>query len=755
MSWCGAALRPRPSARRNSPPNRLLSSPLPGNVGPLLRVSALALLAMAATLPHTSLAERGLAIAGILCVARLRLPWAWLLLALAVGCTASLRVREELREARALDGYEGVAQIALTQELRGDQIRGFVRAEDGREGWAWFSGPELRPGMAAAADLRLRLPPNRRNFDDRGRWRAGLASGAVLRGRVQSVHGSREQPVGLARLRGRLVAALERNLKGSASLWRALLLADRGGFPDGFLDALQRLGLAHLVALSGMHVGLVVGAAVLAGRRRRPSPGILLVLALWVALAGGGASLLRAAIMVGWILVGRRLQRQSDASEAIAFAAWVELCLWPWRIAGVGWWLSYGATLSLVRSQRWLRELPRPLGLLALSSVAQAGGAPWALASFGRWPWIAALSNLTLGLTFAPFLLLGFFFLGIGSLLPWIRDASYALVQLATHCFCWLLLRAAELSPEPWGHPGIGGAHWGLALTAWGAALLPLARWPLRAALLLLCLLIPHLPLLAGRGASWWSLDVGQGDAGVYRSAEGRWLVVDLGPAFEEYSAAEFVVGPFLQRRNARGVELILSHGHLDHYGAASALLAKGMFSRVHVARADSGVAWTSRLMDAAERGGCDWSWVARGDSISLGRERIPVLWPPADAGALSTNDRSLVLRVGPQHAPLLLTGDAEAEAERELLEGGALGHAKILKLGHHGSKTSTGEAWLGRIAPADGIVSCAAVNRYGHPDPGTLERLGGLGIRAWRTDRQGAIRVRWNAAGYVVESVR
>jgi len=715
---------------------------------------------MAATLPLCSWGERFLACAGLFLLLRRRPPRSLVAVALSLGVVGSLRISNALDRALSLDGYEGEVRLWAGGERRGDAFRARVRCADGRSAELWLRGEDsgLVPGVEGLARVRLWMPADMRNPDDRRRWRAGLAGGAILRGRIvdAEIRARRVRTPGIVtQLRAQLSEWLDFHLAGSSALWRALILAEREDFPAEFQRRLQRLGLSHLLALSGLHVGLLVGAALYLRPRRPPSMGLLVVLVAWVLLAHGGASLLRAAGMVGWMMLGRRLQRRCDAIDALAFVAWVECCLWPWRVAGVGWWLSYGATLALLRAQDFLRRLPRLPALALLSLVAQWGGAPWALASFGQWPWIAPLSNLGIGLLFAPFLLICFFALACAALVPWLAPACAALVKAGSHAFMWILFRAAAQAPAPLGHPGIAGVSWGLALAAWCCVLLPLGRlrWRLPAALA--CVLLPHLRLMAERAPEWWTLDVGQGDAGVYRSAAGKWLVVDVGPAFADYSAAEAVVAPFLRRRNARDVHLLLSHGHLDHYGGAGWLIRQGDVGHVYVARADSGRAWTRPLVAAASSSGATWVWLAAGDSLRLGDERLPVFWPPAATGGLHANDRSIVLCVGDADARLLLMGDAEQPAERAVLEGGKLPEIELLKLGHHGANTSTLAELLERIGAAEGLISCAAINRYGHPHPATLDRLRAYEVSAWRTDRQGAIHIRWSGPGYTVSALR
>jgi competence protein ComEC len=305
--------------------------------------------------------------------------------------------------------------------------------------------------------------------------------------------------------------------------------------------------------------------------------------------------------------------------------------------------------------------------------------------------------------------------------------------------------------PEPYGHPGIHGTSWALALCALGLLLPP---WPRAARLRVLCaaLLVAgaHLPLLHRARASWVTLDVGQGDAAVYRAGS-RTLVVDAGPRARDYDAGRWVVLPYLARRNLRGVDLLLTHGHLDHFGGARALLGSGRVARVLVAACDSSRDWVADLRDRCAEQGARLAYLTRGDTLRYRPWPLPCLWPDAEAGWRSANSRSLVLAVGAPRARLLATGDLERDAERELLRVSPtlLGNVAVLKVGHHGGNTGTDAAWLRAMEPHPvALISCGRNNRYHHPHPEVLARLRGVEARTLRTDVSGAIEIFWDPRG-------
>jgi competence protein ComEC len=242
-------------------------------------------------------------------------------------------------------------------------------------------------------------------------------------------------------------------------------------------------------------------------------------------------------------------------------------------------------------------------------------------------------------------------------------------------------------------------------------------------------------------------LDVGQGDATAIRTPAGRWILVDAGPRERTYDAGERRVLPFLKGRGARAVDvLILTHPHLDHIGGAPAIL-RGL--RVNTV-VDPGLAVGSpvyaEVLEAVEATGARWAAARSGRSIIVDGVVLDLLWPDVAAldGVSDANQISAVVRIRLGEFVALLTGDAGSEVEEVLVarHPGAL-QAQVLKLGHHGSSTSTSAALLAAVEPEIVIVSAGARNRYGHPSPVVLQRVAEAGIDLARTDTDGTVTIR------------
>jgi competence protein ComEC len=270
----------------------------------------------------------------------------------------------------------------------------------------------------------------------------------------------------------------------------------------------------------------------------------------------------------------------------------------------------------------------------------------------------------------------------------------------------------------------------------------------LAAAALAAAVLLPR-----GAPAGPWCafLDVGQGDAAVARLSDGTVWVVDVGDDRGPGDAARNALLPFLRHRGIRAVDgLVLSHRHRDHVGALGSFLDAVPVRRIYDA-GFGGTRGTPGWVDSVLAAHALWPClVAAGDTLhAAGPASLVALGPPrADpehSPGGNLNNASLVVRLDDGPLSILFAGDAETEAETACLDSPALRPARILKVGHHGSDTSTSPAFLRAVSPEWGIVSCGAGNRFRHPRAVTLDRLACRRVRILRTDRDGAVVVSVN----------
>lgn len=552
----------------------------------------------------------------------------------------------------------------------------------------------------------------------------------------------------ISRARGRLEQVWEvpagRGSPG-VSLARALVLGDAQALPLTWQRALRRAGLAHLVAVSGLNVALVVGAVLVLSA---PLPRAVarsfgaLAAGLYLVLVGPEPSLVRATWM-SLAVVAALFSRRSPASlNTLALVAGGMLLWRPEVVEEVGFRLSVAATAGLIglapRVAAALPVRPAPLAqALAASLAAQIAALPFAVAAFGRVPLAAPLLNLL----FVPATALG---LGAGLVsgalgIAWGAGPAawpMPLLELAAlpyrslEFLPWTLTGSVPVPPTL-----VAGLA--LALCAWSMIVAARAR---RVTVMVVALLAAGaLPKPAEEvGAEMALLDVGQGDA-ILLQAHGTAILVDGGGA-RGRDLATSVLLPALARRGVGELDaMVLTHADQDHCGGLADLSGwlpiREVWLPVGLGRTEC-----SREVARAAR----IRWLERGERIELGSLEIEVLHPGREIGT-GDNAVSLVLEVTALGRRLLLTGDLDGAGEHQIAErlSGA-GRIDLLKVAHHGSASSTTEVLLDAARPRLALVSAGPRNLYGHPSTRVLARLADRGIPVLRTDRDGEISIRW-----------
>jgi len=570
------------------------------------------------------------------------------------------------------------------------------------------------------------------------------------------------------RLRARLPADVDATA-------RALLLAERDELPTSLRRQFADAGLAHLLAISGLHVGIVAGLvlALLSPCVRGRSRYLIAagIVGLYVVVLGAPTPALRASLLfTGWA-VARFAGRPVRGADLLGAVALVFLVSDPSTILEPGFQLSFAgfagvsigpaALRSISTDRRRIRsfgaECRRRLnrgvgaGLLA-GTGAFLATAPLSALHFGRIAPVSVVSNLV----GTPVIALSIWGL-TGTLLPdplgtWFARGATVCIRVLHIAVGWFgnwtagHVESIPPSPETW-------LAWliGFALLARVARGVSPARTVIPAAILVfVCLAQPVTRLLQRRDTGLLcTLSVGQGDAAILRTFEGRWLVFDGGPDRPAGAGRENVTAA-LRRRGARSVALVvLSHPDLDHIGGLPELLSNMPVGGVLDTADPLPRPPYARLLAVAEHAGVPWLIARPGTRIEVDGADILVLGPdPAADGRqegqmLDGNQTSLVVRVDLGGFRYVNPGDATAVEETAILRSwhpDSL-RADMLKIGHHGSRTSTSSDWLSVVRPRVATISAGNGNRYGHPHPEIMDRLHSAAIPVvWRTDRRGSL---------------
>ncbi len=639
-------------------------------------------------------------------------------------------------------------------EIEKLSYRGEQHAAPSRVRINWYQGaPELLPGQRWQLTVRLKRPRGMMNpggFDyEQWLFQQGIrATGYV---RASGDNRLLESPliaIPVQRLRYELQQRLDEMLtdEAHAGIIQALAIGVRGGIDDEEWALLLATGTNHLMAISGLHIGLVAGLIYLLllhlwrlcprcclwlPAPRAAAIAAIIAAAIYAALAGFSVPTQRAMLMLILVMGALFWMRPVQPSRLLSLVLLLVILHDPLVVLSPGFWLSFGAVALILYGMRgrlnpggaWWRW-GRVQWLVAV------GLSPLLLLLFGQAALVAPLANLIavpwVGLLVVPLTLLGVLMLGVWEaggivLLQW---AAW-LMQLL-----WPLL---ELLAETLPALRQGAAPWWAYALALPAVLWLLAPrgWPLRAAgvLPLLPLLLWQPPPMALGEARFTLLDVGQGLAAVVQTTN-HVLVFDTGPKFRSgFNTGQAVVVPFLRAQGREVVDtLIISHGDNDHIGGARAVADALVVERV-LTSVPGKMGWIGHEIC---RRGEQWLW----DGVLF-----ELLHPPQLAGRGRGNNDSCVLRVSAGGRSLLLTGDIEQEAERELLAANDSNlHAEILVAPHHGSKTSSSVAFIEAVMPRWVLLPLGYRNRYGFPHEVVSERYRQHGVIMLSSRDSGAI---------------
>jgi competence protein ComEC len=538
-----------------------------------------------------------------------------------------------------------------------------------------------------------------------------------------------------------------------AALARGMVLGQDDALDTATRDDFRASGLSHLLAASGQNVALLAllatsGLALLGAGLRARFLGALLLVVLYVPLAGGGPSILRAGVMGAAALAAGLAGRPGSRAYALLLAAAATIALNPRAPADVGWQLSFAAVVAIaLLAPRWRTALvrvraPVPLAeAIALTSAATVGTAPLLALHFSRLSIVSLPANLVAAPAVAPVVWLG----TLSGLVGQVGAAGRGVAELLNGAaafplgFVGWVAHAAASAPHASVAVALGGpvavvaAYAGLGLLVVSPAARGLAAGALAALGIAAAWQRAH-PPGPPRDLTVSFLDIGQGDATLVQHGP-RSILVDTGPPD----------GPVLDRLRAAGVRrldlLVLTHAQMDHEGAAPAVL-----DHVPVATVlDGGQGWHTAqrpAIDAALRRHDERRLVpVAGQVLRVGPLRVDVLWPPPAtpgvAPAGDPNQRAVVARVSEGPFDMLLTADAESDVTLPL----AREPVDVLKVAHHGSADPGLPQLLRRLHPALAAIEVGRHNPYGHPSPATVRDLAGV-ARVVRTDRDGTVRL-------------
>ena len=587
--------------------------------------------------------------------------------------------------------------------------------------------------------------------------------------------------------------------KQDAAAIFAMLFGGYQGIRPELLEAFTITGIVHILSVSGSHITLMAGTANIVGRFLHMSPRATAALATGVILfysllAGAIPPVIRSALMGILTLLALTAGRERDAQHILGLVALGLLLYSPLWLFDISFQLSFGATAGLLYLAPPLREsLRKKLPVFVADSLAVTIGAQLSVLPIIAWYFnVLSLSSLLANLVIAPIvewiIVAGLLAGLLASLLPLAGKVVFLLASVVLGLVYELSRWVAALPGSQIYMPTF--SWWGGMLYYMGLGWLVIGDEHRKS--LLLCVGSKYLLAMGQklRDSKGWQavfllgmlvvvfcgwqtwcnnkemqvhfIDVGQGDSALVITPHGRAFMVDTGGVREgSYDIGSRVDVPYLLHYGVEKLDYIfLTHAHDDHAGGV-----KGILTKIPVGAIGIGHEGTGDYLQAfgtGEIGKIKKLLVPlqEGSSIELDGVRIDMLYSPESKNVQESqlqatgNEFSNLIRVSYGEASFLFTGDLIAEQEQQVLANGTNVASTVLKVGHHGSRTSSSQEFLTAVNPGWAVISCGYNNSFGHPHKEILNRLTSCTkAKILRTDQQGAIVFRTDGKSIKVES--
>lgn len=570
-----------------------------------------------------------------------------------------------------------------------------------------------------------------------------------------------------------LARALKQGIDNSfsadaAPFVRAVVTGNREALSDTYTSSLQRTGLSHAVAVSGMHLAYLAGfISLLLGRGRRMTAllGIPLII-LFTIVAGCTPSVVRAAIMVIMLQIAPLLGRERDDFTALGFALLLLLLHNPYAAASVSLQMSFASVLGIILFSEGLRDrmlacvvrgcedkllcrIWNRVAWFVVSGFAATLGAvsltiPLTAFYFEQVSLIAPISNLMI-LWAVSFVFVGGLAAGIlGAAWPAIGIGLALVVEpFVTHItgvihvlarLPFAAIPTATIFYRMWLVFLYGLLALGIIIPGRKRLRLSVAAG---AVTLVAAILFTNLAFRAG-AMTVQVLDVGQGQSVLIRSGN-HLALVDCGG--DSYRNAGDIAADQIQSFGYDSIDLlVISHYHTDHANGIPELLERVDVKCIALPEDEEDSSLHRRIVEQVQERDIELVYVREDTSLPFGKDTLFTIYPPV--GSEGTNELGLTVLCSAGDYDVLLTGDMGTSVEKELVSYTDLPDVELMVAGHHGSKYANSKLLLETVRPDVAVFSVGADNGYGHPTPEAMERFQAVGAQIYRTDLMGAVTI-------------
>lgn len=572
--------------------------------------------------------------------------------------------------------------------------------------------------------------------------------------------------VALANWQAEIIRALQKVMPvNDAAILTAVLFGGYQGINKNVIADFAATGLIHILSVSGAHIALVAGLIRWLGSQMRLGTWTTTVVAIlaivfYAIMSGLTPPVVRSMIMGIISLLAVLIQRDSYAPAALAVTALGMLVYQPLLLYDISFQLSFAATAGLVflyqRIFEYLSKLPSWLaGPLAVTLSAQLGVLPIIAWYFNSFSLISFVANILVLPIVEIVIILGLAGIILYVFVPTVGNVVFVVSSLLIGIVVMLtaLLAAVPCSSVYIPSIGLPGSTVYYLLLAWFFGWRPLSvpgpkrlvrQYPK------ICIITVFFVVALMAAYIWYPrplsvhfIDVGQGDATLIVTPRGKAVVVDTGGSISgsSFDIGERVVAPYLKHYGVTTVDyLILTHGHQDHAGGAAGVATNVRVNKIMLPREEYSQA-VQALIQTKQASDIIPTYTGQTFLLDGVTFSIDHAVGENDSGKIvSGNEVSSVVRISYGQHSFLITGDLDAKGEEMLLANNGVKSCTVLKVGHHGSKTSTTVPFLEAVNPDYAVISVGYANRFGHPHPETVKRLLDRNTVIYRTDTHGAI---------------
>ena len=583
----------------------------------------------------------------------------------------------------------------------------------------------------------------------------------------------------------------------SLDIFYGIALGDRSLLSEEVKDEFANSSLSHLLAVSGMHIAyLIMGLTILLKRTKLPKQVVIIsacgVLVFYLAMIGAPASATRAVVMAVIGMVALLVHRKQDTATTISVSCLVMLIVNPYQLFDIGFLRSFGGTIGIIafmNAPRKEAKAEQETNALAAIKVklqeavrvtvaAQMLILPIMVYCFHSISLTFILSNVLAGIIIGPIVILGFVLM-IVCLLPipvWVPIAFLyrILISMLLTITQWMShISISNLStprPPMWGivfYYGIIFIFW-IVKRMQRSERIYLKKHVQRLITttkqciikhhrkMIGILLVSTVCLLIIRNVpgdlKLHFIDVGQGDSCLVVTPTHQTMLVDSG-GNDNYDIGKNTLHPYLLNRGITTIDYIMiSHFDTDHCKGFEYLLEHMKVKHILMSKQTTMSENYKKITSLAKANNIPMHTVRQGQVMKLDKyTKVEILSPKKGQNATDMNDTSIVARLTCYHTSIVFTGDASQEIETAMLkESKNKVRATILKVGHHGSKTSTSEAFLKAVNPKIALIGVGENNKFGHPTQEVLDKLQKNNIKVYRTDQMGEISVTANKQGEI-----